>query len=124
MSKANNPIKVLKTAIKRINKGWDKGNWVYYDKKTGKASVCLEGAIYGYCTGQNATEAQKKAIRVVEEIIGERTGSSMPDIPSFNDAPLTTKDDILEVCKLAIIRLETGGALVDDPVEELIPAKR
>lgn len=123
MSNANNPIKVLRTALKRVEKGWTTGRWrSEKPNEDGNYSVCLEGAVYGYCSltdmvlrGQKPTEAQKTAIKVLEEIIAEehpsislRTYYPGTIIPGFNDAVAESKDDVLRVIKLGIIRLESG----------------
>lgn len=124
MSKANNPIKVLRTALKRVNEGWTKSHWHIFDRKTKKNYVCLEGAIYGYCDSQKhkPTLAQQQAVNVVKQIISERHG--MDNIPEFNDFSETTLEDIQEVIKLGIIRLETGGdGLNDEEFDELLEFK-
>lgn len=119
MSKGNNPIKVLKTALKRVAKSWYQGGWVKQDDK-GNYGVCLEGAIYGYCQGENATQAQKDAIEAVKGVIADRypqsyinvqgdlvmVSADQTSIPHFNDNDATTKDMVMEVIKLGIIRLE------------------
>lgn len=144
MSKANSPIKVLRTALKRVEKGWSKSAW--HERYDGQSYVCLEGAIYGFCNARgHETPAQKKAIEVVEQIILERlkdgklnisefrvkrllgqygvSGKTDGFIPAFNDDSETVKEDILEIIKLAIIRLETGGdedeVIEFDPDEDL-----
>ena len=130
MSKANNPIKVLRTALKRVTKGWTKSTW---HKRTpdGQNLVCLEGAVYGFCNGKGkATDAQEIAIRTLEDIIVEqggalRSGGSI--IPHFNDAGGTELEDVQEVIKRAIIRLETGGDddldFTEEELDELLPSK-
>jgi hypothetical protein len=137
MSKANSPIKVLKTAIKRLNKGWTKATWSDYDEKSGQVSVCLEGAIFGFCENSK-TQAQRDAIEACEQIIFERwndgvfmfpnesedmKGHEVPEgiIPRFNDSVAQTADEMVEICKLAIIRLETGGPIDDDEFIEFDP---
>lgn len=109
MSKAGTPIKVLRTALKRVEKGWTKDHWSY-KADDGNYYVCLEGALFGYCDSNKhgLTDAQKDARDVVLKIINERYGY-YSDIPAFNDARERTKEEVLEVVKLAIIRLETTG---------------
>jgi hypothetical protein len=121
MSKANSPIKVLRTALKRVQKGWTKQTW--HAHSNGVNYVCLEGAVYGYCNDgkHGATIAQSKAIKVLEDIIAERTGFHA--IPAYNDAPERTQDEIEEVIKLGIIRLETGGDMDDQEFEDLLEFK-
>lgn len=116
MSKANNAIKVLRTALKRVGKGWMQNQWSWRNSEEGITYVCLEGAVYGYCAAHEhvVTEAQTKAIQVLRRIIFERHGKT--DIPEFNDDPTRSKEEVLEVIKLAIIRLETSTA--DDDVDE------
>jgi hypothetical protein len=109
MSKGNSAIKVLRTADKRIDKGWIQHEWSFRDPTTGQMFVCLEGALFGYCnaTKHGLTEAQVRARDLVLEIIKERYGDAFISIPSFNDWPERTKEEIREVIKLAIIREET-----------------
>lgn len=140
MSKANSPIKVLKTAIKRLDKGWTKGEWSKFDPETGQVSVCLEGAIFGFCS-EAQTPQQTEALRTCEQIIFERwkDGEFVFDsstwieaekdhvldgigfVPKFNDSVAKTADEMKEICKLAIIRLETGGPIDDDEFIEFDP---
>lgn len=140
MSKANNPIKVLKTAIKRLNKGWKKGDWAEYNPNTGQVSVCLEGAIFGFCHSAK-TNAQREAKAACEQIILERVldgtfvfkdygpgdielvsaVNGVGLIPKMNDEFAQTADEMVEICKLAIIRLETGGPIEDDEFIEFDP---
>lgn len=123
MSKGNSALKVLRTALKRVDKGWTKGTW---SEKGGDGTqyVCLEGALFGYCdshrNGLGLTEAQEEARKVVLKIIRERHHAY--SIPSFNDAPERTKEEIQEVIKFAIIRLETtgDGELEDEDVADLL----
>lgn len=123
MSKGNSALKVLRTALKRVDKGWTKGVWS--DKgNDGVQYVCLEGALFGYCdshrNGLGLTDAQEKAREVVLKIIRER--HNQWSIPSFNDAPERTKEEIQEVIKLSIIRLETDGdgEMEDEDVADLL----
>jgi hypothetical protein len=124
MSKANSPVKVLRTALKRLQKGYTKGSWATQNADGGM-SVCMEGAIYGYCT-QPATQVQKDAISVVHKILSERHPDRSIDkysgdvvIPMFNDHPDTTEDEVLEIVKLAIIRLETSDSLEEALADEV-----
>lgn len=116
MSKANSPIKVLRTALKRVQKGWTKHHWVWKDDN-GKVYVCLEGGVYGYCNAHkhDTTEEQRTAIAVLRQIINEKYG--IADIPVFNDKPERTQEEVEEVIKLGIIRLET---MDDDDFEDLL----
>lgn len=120
MSKSSTPIKVLRTALKRVQKGWTKNQWHRHDPETGQNFVCMEGAVYGYCepAKHQTTPAQRTAIKVLKEIIKEKYG--IEEIPSFNDADGRTKDEVLEVIKLGIIRLETGGDDEDEDEDELL----
>lgn len=123
MSKANSPIKVLRTALKRVQKGWTKSTWHYYNPSDGTNYVCLEGAIYGYCPEEkhNTTPEQRQAINVVREIVREEYGYET--IPTFNDAMATTKENVMEVIKLGIVRLETGGEIDDKEFDDLLEWK-
>lgn len=109
--------------MKRVTKGWTKNHWHWYDPTTDTNKVCLEGALFGYCESNKheLSKAQIEARDVVLKIVKERHG--FPTIPEFNDAGDTTKDEVLEVLKLAIIRLETGGdedGLDDEDVDDLL----
>ena len=126
MSAAKTPVKVLRTALNRIRKGWTKGHWSQKNNDGGM-SVCLEGALFGYCDSP-LTQAQRDATSVVHQILKERfpersiTPEGRVVIPSFNDNPETTKDEVMEVLKLAIIRIETSDSLEEalaDDVEEM-----
>lgn len=120
MSKGSTPIKVLRTALKRVDKGWAQSAWVAKNDD-GNFSVCLEGALFGYCDANThgLTDAQKKArdlvLTVIQERYKDRRGRPFESIPAFNDASERTKQEIQEVIKLAIIRLETGG---DEEIDE------
>ena len=122
MSKAKTVTKVLKTAYKRIEKGWTTGTWHRRDDD-GNNFVCLEGAIFGFCTDPQ-TQQQRDALALVEQIIIERhpvfseydSGAGR----NFNDTA-ATQDEMLEVVKLAIIRSETGGPIDDDEFIEFDP---
>lgn len=122
MSKSNSPIKVLRTALKRVQKGWTKNTWSYRGQD-GTTYVCLEGAVYGYCdaTKHVVTPEQKKAIEVLQGIIYEKYG--IRAIPQFNDNDGTTKEMVEEVVKLGIIRLETGGDIEDEEFNNLLTFK-
>lgn len=138
MSKAKTPIKVLKTAIKRLNKGWMTGDWAKHDPNTGQTFVCLEGAIFGFCD-KAQTPQQKEALEVCEQILFERLKDGLWEfydksyqedvlkfgpqglVPRFNDSVAKSSDELVEICKLAIIRLETGGPVEDDEFIEFDP---
>lgn len=124
MSKGNSAVKVLRTALKRVQKGWTKNTWSHKNDD-GSMSVCLEGALFGYCslTDKQKTPSMLEAEKLVKEIIAERypkyggktlSGQPYVDIPSFNDAQERVQEEVEEVVKLALIRAETGG-LEDDP---------
>lgn len=124
MSKAGTPIKVLRTAMKRIDKGWIQRDWSA--EIDGQWFVCLEGALFGYCDANRhgLTDAQEAARDVVLGVINDRYSYSKAynSIPSFNDEPGRTKEEILEVIKLAIIRLETtgDGEIEDDEFDDIL----
>lgn len=120
MSKGSTPIKVLRTALKRVQKGWTQHVWVQRDPETGKVYVCLEGALFGYCeaNAHGLTEAQVGAKEACLTIIKERFGRQYGDIPTFNDDRGRTQEEVMEVIKLAIIRLETTGDGEIDPEDE------
>lgn len=107
MSKANSAIKVLKTAIKRVDKGWTRGSWSKPTSDGGRA-VCLEGAIFGYCMDAQ-TDEQREAHAAVLEVIQDRfpDSSFALTIPGTNDRKIKDKEEAKELLKLAIIHLET-----------------
>lgn len=111
MSKGNSAVKVLRTALKRVQKGWTQHVWYRKDPETGQTFVCLEGALYGYCSLQDhqLTPAMREARDFVIEIIKERYDGRFDGIPAFNDNPKRTQEEVEEVTKLALIRAETSG---------------
>lgn len=127
MSKANNPIKVLRTALKRVSKGWTQTRW--HERKDGQSYVCLEGAIFGFCSlaDENMTTAQREARDVCLDVIKDRYDGRYISIPLFNDAAGRTKEEVMEVIKLGIIRLETADDDFiefdpDEVVDSLLPS--
>lgn len=122
MSKAGTPIKVLRTAMKRVDKGWIQRDWSVEIR--GQWFVCLEGALFGYCDANRhgLTDAQEAARDVVLGVINDRYSKLYHSIPAFNDEPGRTKEEILEVIKLAIIRLETtgDGEIEDDEFDDIL----
>ena|SRR5689334_1505491 len=120
MSKANSSVKVLRTALKRVDEGWTQHEWHRYEHGTKKHYVCLEGAIVGFCKpGEHEiTRAQQEAMNVCRQIIWEKTGQT--EIPTYNDEPGRTKEEIKELIKLGIIRLETDDE-TDYTLEDFIP---
>lgn len=114
MSKAKTPIKVLRTALKRVQRAWSDKTWSEKGDD-GNYYVCLEGAIYGFCR-QPTTQAQRDAHAVCLQIVKEKYGAA--SIPNFNDESGRTQEQVAEVIKLGIIRLETGG--MDDPEGDYI----
>lgn len=134
MSKGNSAIKVVRTALKRVQKGWRKSAWSERNPDTGIFEVCMEGALFGYCNLHETqlTPAQLKARDTVWEIIRERFSERVisriyedptdeekekvlaePRIPTFNDAPDTVFEEVEEIFKLALIRLETEDLMKD-----------
>ncbi len=114
MSKSNKVTGVLLASKRRIARRWAKGAW----KKErdardardgfGKNSYCLEGS----CTGGSkipSTPAQSKAMEYILKAIKERTGSRYTSIPSYNDSPLTTQDDVNAVVARAYEMAKADG---------------
>jgi hypothetical protein len=113
MSKANSALKVLKVAYNRVSKRWGKNKWSRRGTdENGQEQyfVCLEGAITGGCTNPN-TQAQVDALEILRDILQEDTGDR--SIPAWNDDQARTKDDVLNLIKRGIIRLETDKAMKD-----------
>lgn len=119
MSNASTPLKVVRTALGRVQKGWTQG-LVYSGPMKGQwkgdtVKVCLNGGLHGY-QGQKQTNASMIAADAVLEAINELYWERAPDgkwsnIPTFNDAMGangTTFEMVEKVLKLAIIKLETG----------------
>lgn len=123
MSKGNSAIKVLKTALRRVQKGWIQHHWSFRDAD-GNQFVCLEGAIFGYCDSNKhgMTKAQKQARDSVLSVIHDRYNGRFSSIPDFNDQAERTQDEVQEVIKLGIIRLETSDddCLTDEEVDDLL----
>lgn len=115
MSNAKTPVKVLRVALRRIQKGWVQSAWSLRDKKTGVTRVCIEGGVYGYAMN-NAKNFPvcKTAIKLIQEAIDDKYPGQFTSIPAFNDNPDTTYQMVEEVVKLAIIKAETGGLLRED----------
>ncbi len=123
MSNAKTPVKVLKVGLNRLHKGWTKMKWSQKNKQTGVTMVCIEGAIFGYksdTTNPACTMAKDLVLQVIKE---QHPGKYM-SIPSFNDAPETTMEDVEKVMKTAIIRAETGGLLKETEEECYEPTKK
>lgn len=118
MSKGNSAVKVLRTALKRVQKGWTQHVWYRKDPETGQTYVCLEGALFGYCSLQEhqLTPAMREARDFVVEVIKDRYEGRFDGIPAFNDRPGRTQEEVEEVTKLALIRAETSGG--DDEITD------
>lgn len=118
MSNANKPEKVLRVALKRLQKGWVKVGWSSRNKKTGVTAVCIEGAIYGFTNGNAKNPVCLMARDIVLQVIQDKYPENFfTSIPQFNDDPATTYPMVEEVVKLALIRAETGGLLRDTEEE-------
>jgi hypothetical protein len=117
MSKAKTPAKVIKTAIKRIETRWTQSAWCTMtpDGKGGtKWMLCMEGALFnGHQSPQ--TQAQRDARDMIVEVLKERGFS---DIPTFNDVKGRKVEEAIEILKLTLIRIETGG--FDDVEDDYI----
>ncbi len=126
MSKANRPTKVLRTALKRLQRGWTKGTFYsgpgdgdgsVWKKNTNTAipKVCLLGAIHGY-QGQVETPcsiiAEKSVLEAINELfpndVHRGAGTMWSSVMNFNDHQDTTFEMVEEVVKLGLIKLETG----------------
>jgi hypothetical protein len=126
VSKGNSALKVLRTALKRVQKGWTQNTWSYVDHSAGKTFVCLEGALFGYCdqSKHQLTPSQIEARDTVLSVIRDRYNGKFWSIPEFNDEVGRTEDEVQEVVKLSIIRLETAeDGLNDEEVEDLLDFK-
>lgn len=117
MSNAKSPVKVLRVAFRRIQKGWTKGKWSKRNKQTGVTEICIEGAIYGFTMRNDKKPACALACNIVMEIINEQYPGRFLSIPDFNDDPDTTQLMAENVVKMALIRAETGGLLRDTEEE-------
>lgn len=117
MSNAKSPIKVLRVAYRRIQRGWTKGRWSNRNKKTGVTEICIEGAIYGFTNSNDKNPACLMACDIVMQIINEQYPGQFLSIPDFNDDPATTQLMAENVVKTALIRAETGGLLRDNEEE-------
>lgn len=116
MSNANKPDKVLRVALRRLQKGWTKKHWSKKNQQTGVTEVCIEGAIFGF-KNDTKSPACKMARDIVMEIINEKYPDQYRTIPDFNDDKDTTQEMVETVVKSALIRAETGGLLRDTEEE-------
>lgn len=127
MSNANSSTKVLRTALKRLQRGWTKGTFysgpgdgtrAFWKKEKNNQAipqVCLRGAIHGY-QGQVKTAQTIMAEKAVLEAINEeypKAASAVSDgawetVMEFNDDSGTTFEMVEKVTKLGLIKLETG----------------
>ncbi len=127
MSNANKPAKVLRTAFRRIQKGWVQRNWSNRNKQTGVTEVCIEGAIFGY-KNDSQNPACMMAKNIVMQVINEKhkthAGERYLSIPQFNDDPRTTKVMVEDVMKTALVRAETGGLLRETEEECYEPSEK
>ena len=121
MSNANRPAKVLRTALKRLQRGWTQGTFYsgpgdgdgYFWKKnknTAIPKVCLRGAIHGY-QGQVKTAqsivAEKAVLAAINELFPNPSGAWV-NVMAFNEHSDTTFEMVEKVTKLGLIKLETG----------------
>lgn len=129
-TKGKTPLKVLRTARKRLDKGWIQGGWKSLhrkgdgQKKT-EAFYCIEGALTG---GATLSEIERReapehpicraGVYVRQAIIEYR---DLPEnervcIPDWNDSRFN-KQDVLAVMDIAIAKAELDeGPVVLDKV--------
>lgn len=124
MSNSNSVQKVLRVALKRIQTRWGKGAWsikTTADDGSPKYLVCIEGAVYGFCS-EAKTQAQRDAMELVVEAKNQLFPNwRFTNIPHFNDTFTTTQEDAEAVVKLALIKSETGA--LDKDTEDNIAAE-
>lgn len=130
MSNANSTEKVLRTALKRVQKRWGQKSWgkMVPDGKGGQVQmVCMEGAVTGGCN-LATTDQQKEALELMKEAANQLFGDIMfptadMDIkfglPAFNDLPEFTKEHAEQVVKLALIKSELGNLEEEEIAEEV-----
>lgn len=106
MSKANSTVKVLQTALKRIEKGrWGQGTWMQEGKNlvTGESThlLCLEGSI---TNGHNQpmSEQQEEALNIMRSVMKDWHGRA--DIPGGNDHGRFTYAMAIEIAKESLRR--------------------
>ncbi len=112
MSKANSEVKVLTTALKRIESGrWGKGSWTRPGKNviTGQHDhlLCLEGTITGG-SSTTRTDAQVAALVRMRGVMKDLHGSDM--IPFMNDSDNFTFEMAVEVVKETLRRAKAEKA--------------
>lgn len=131
MSKSNTPLKVLRVARKRIEKGWMKH--AVFNFNGGAPTVCGLGAIGGEkgAAGSKTNTPQGLAHLYVQMAIGDYVlahkdrfremgvhlrSRDFISIPTFNDFEATTKEDMLAVFDAAILaaELDEGPKVITD----------
>lgn len=118
MSKANKPSKVLRTAIRRLQRfGWTKNRLV---AKQGSQAVgyCLIGSIYGengQQVGRRNLAPLLQAEKYVQEVVTEQFGKTgVHSIPSVNDGILQSPEDAILILKHALVKAETDEDMAKD----------
>lgn len=112
MSKANSEVKVLTTALKRIESGrWGKFSWSQegFNVVTGQPTylLCLEGSITGGSSIAR-TDAQRAALERLRGVMKDEYGRA--EIPFFNDSSGFTHEMAVKVVKEALRRAKAEKA--------------
>lgn len=112
MSKANSEVKVLTTALKRIENGrWGQGSWFQKGTNvvTGRPDylLCLEGTITGG-SSRARTDAQCAALERMRDVMLDLHGSR--EIPFINDRNGFTFEMAVEVVKESLRRAKAAKA--------------
>lgn len=112
MSKANSEVKVLTTALKRIESGrWGKFSWSQegFNVVTGQPTylLCLEGSITGG-SAKPRTDAQRAALHRMRGVMKVLHG--LDEIPLINDSQNFTFEMAVEVVKESLRRAKAEKA--------------
>lgn len=130
-TKGKTPLKVLRTARKRLDKGWTKCGWKKLHRGNDgpqkvQALYCIEGALTGgaMLSVIEHDESEDHPICLAGDYVRQaiREYEDLPntihiDIPVFNDNKFS-KEDVLAVMDIAIAKAELDeGTVVLDKVK-------
>jgi len=111
MSKANSVEGVLKASLRRIRHRWVKNMWKGKrpDNSDGRGqnAYCLVGSVTG---GKNRAEnpLQTEALVLIQRAIEQKQGGAIA-IPSWNDQPSRTQQDVISVVEAALAEAKRKG---------------
>jgi len=104
----NKASKLLRRTIKRVERGWVQGALNVQPDLNEAPNLCILGGL-----GERSV-VRDQAADLIADVIMDKTGRPLTApahvIITFNDNPSTTKDDVLDVLKTALIRAECDEA--------------